>query len=95
VDGGRLDLLADDVGGGGAKLRVPRRYLGQFEVGQILGPSLLALPDIGLPVVHPLVIWKSESAIGVEFLNLTEKQNEMVYKFLFKVERNSVRSLVS
>ena len=95
VDGGRLDLRVDDLGGRGARLKVPRQHRELFEVGQILGPSLLVLPNIGLPIVQPIVKWKSGSAIGIEFIGVTEKQKEMIFKFLFKVERKTVRSLVS
>lgn len=95
VGGGRLDLVVDDLSAGGARLKVPRIHENLFQVGQILGPSLLILSDIGLPVVHPVVKWKSDSAIGVEFLGVTEKQKEMIFKFLFKVERKTVRSLAS
>jgi hypothetical protein len=95
VDGGRLDLQVDDLGGGGARLRVPKQYLNLFQVGQILGPSLLVLPNIGLPVVHPVVKWKNNSAIGVEFMEVTDKQKEMIFKLLFTVERKTVRYSVS
>jgi hypothetical protein len=93
VDGGRLDLKVDDLSAGGARLKVPKTHLDLFEVGQILGPSLLVLTDLGLPVVHPVVKWKSDAAIGVQFLGATEKQKEMIFKFLFTVERKTVRYL--
>ena len=93
VNEGRLDLLVDDLSAGGARLKVPKIHLDLFEVGQILGPSLLVLTDHGLPVVHPVVKWKSHTAIGVEFLGATEKQREMIFKFLFRVERKTVRYL--
>ena len=95
VDGGRLDLLVDDLGGSGARLKVQRKHQDLFQAGQILGPSLLVLPNIGLPVIHPVVKWKSGSAIGIEFVGVTDKQKEMIFKFLFKVERKTVRYLVS
>jgi hypothetical protein len=93
--GGRLDLLVDDLGGGGARLKLPKQHLDLFQVGQILGPSLLVLPNIGLPVVQPIVKWKSAAAIGVEFLGVTDKQKEMIFKLLFQVERKTARYLVS
>jgi c-di-GMP-binding flagellar brake protein YcgR len=92
VDGGRLDLQVDDLSAGGARLKVRKTHLDLFQVGQILGPSLLVL-DLGLPIVHPVVKWKSDCAIGVEFLGATEKQKEMIFKFLFRVERKTVRYL--
>lgn len=95
VGGGRLDLRADDLGGGGARLKVPKEHQALFEAGQILGPSLLVLPNVGLPIVNPVVKWKSASAIGIEFAGASEKQKEMIFKFLFTVERKTVRSLAS
>jgi hypothetical protein len=93
VDGGRLDLQVDDLSAGGARLKVRKEHLDLFQVGQILGPSLLVLTDAGLPIVHPVVIWKSDCAMGVQFLGPTEKQKEMIFKFLFKVERKTVHYL--
>jgi hypothetical protein len=95
VGGGRLDLQADDLGGGGARLKVLRQHLELFEAGQILGPSLLVLPNVGMPIVNPIVKWKNGSAIGIEFEGASEKQKEMIFKFLFTVERKTVRYLVS
>jgi len=93
VDGGRLDLEIDDLSAGGARLNVCQSHIDRFQIGQILGPTLLALTDSGLPVVHPVVIWKSESAIGVQFMGVTERQKEMIFRFLFRVERKTFRYL--
>ena len=93
VDGGRLDLQVDDLSAGGARLLVRKPHLDLFQVGEMLGPTLLPLTDIGLPVVYPVVIWKSDCAIGVEFRGATERQKEMIFKFLFSVERKTVHYL--
>jgi c-di-GMP-binding flagellar brake protein YcgR len=93
MDGGRLDLQVDDLSAGGARLKVRKTHSDLFQVGQILGPTLLALTDLGLPVVHPVVIWKTDNAIGVQFLGITERQKETIFKFLFRVERKTVRYL--
>jgi c-di-GMP-binding flagellar brake protein YcgR len=93
VDGGRLDLQVDDLSAGGARLKVRKAHIDLFQVGQILGPTLLALTDLGLPVLQPVVVWKSDSAIGVQFMGVTERQKEMIFKFLFRVERKTVRYL--
>ena len=93
VDDARLDLQVDDLSAGGARLKVRKAHLDLFQVGQILGPSLLVLTDLGLPIVHPVVKWKSDCAIGVQFLGATEKQKEMIFKFLFRIERKTVRYL--
>jgi hypothetical protein len=90
----RLDLPADDLGGGGARLTLPLHHEDSFKVDDALGPSMLVLPEIGLPVVNPVVRWKSDAAMGVEFIGITEKQRELIYKFLFRVERLTVRHLV-
>jgi c-di-GMP-binding flagellar brake protein YcgR len=93
VDGGRLDLQVDDLSAGGARLKVRKDHLELFQVGQILGPTLLALTDMGLPIVQPVVKWKSDNAIGVQFLGVTEKQKETIFRFLFTLERKTVRYL--
>ena len=93
VDGGRVDLQVDDLSAGGARLKVPKVHLDLFQVGQALSPALLVLTDLGLPIVHPVVKWKSDCAIGVQFLGATEKQKGLIFKFLLGVERKTVRYL--
>ena len=86
VDGIDVDPVVDELGGGGARL-VSSKHFEMFHVGQILGPSILVLEDVGMPVVYPLVKWMSWPVVGVEFQNVTEKDRKMIMNFLFMIER--------
>ena len=90
MDGVDIDPIVDELGGGGARL-VCSRHFDMFYQGQIIGPAVLVLQDIGMPVVYPIVKWKSWPVIGVEFMEMAEKEREMIMKFLFKVERRLVQ----
>ena len=91
MDGINVDPIIDELGGGGARL-VSAKHYEMFYEGQIIGPAVLVLPDEGMPVVYPVVKWKSWPIIGVEFMEITEKDREMILRFLFKVERRMVQS---
>jgi c-di-GMP-binding flagellar brake protein YcgR len=91
MDGVNVDPIIDELGGGGARL-VSAKHFEMFYEGQIIGPAVLVLPDEGMPVVYPVVKWKSWPIVGVEFMEITEKDREMILRFLFKVERRMVQS---
>jgi c-di-GMP-binding flagellar brake protein YcgR len=91
VDGMELDLVVDELGGGGARL-VAGKHLDRFYEGQVLGPAVLVLNDVGRPLIHAVVKWKNSSVVGLEFLAIPEKQKELIFRFLFRVERKSVRA---
>jgi len=90
MDGIDIDPIVDELGGGGARL-VCSKHFDMFYEGQLIGPAVLVLQDVGMPVVYPVVKWKSWPVIGVEFMDMTEKEKEMVIKFLFRVERKIVQ----
>jgi hypothetical protein len=90
IDGVNIDPIVDELGGGGARLVCSKHY-DMFYEGQMLGPAVLVLQDIGMPVVYPVVKWKSWPVIGVEFMDMLEKEREQIIKFLFKVERKIVQ----
>jgi hypothetical protein len=90
LEGMSVDPIVDELGGGGARL-VSARHYDLFEVGQMIGPAVLVLPDEGMPVVYPRVKWKDWPIIGVEFVDITEKEHEMIMRFLFKIERHRVQ----
>jgi hypothetical protein len=94
VGGVHLDPIVDELGGGGARL-MSAKHFDRFYEGQILGPAVLVLQDVGMPVVYPVVKWRNFPIIGVEFLGIEDKEREMILRFLFKVERRSVRSPVA
>lgn len=90
MDGVDIDPIVDELGGGGARL-VSSKHFEMFYEGQMIGPAVLVLQDVGMPVVYPVVKWKSWPVIGVEFKDMSEKEREMIIKFLFRVERKIVQ----
>lgn len=86
MEGLDIDPIVDELGGGGARLVSPK-YYDFFYVGQLIGPAVLVLQDEGMPVVYPVVKWKNWPVIGLEFMKISEKDREMIMRFLFKVER--------
>jgi c-di-GMP-binding flagellar brake protein YcgR len=91
MDGVNIDPVIDELGGGGARLVCAKHFDSFFE-GQAIGPAVLVLPDLGMPVVYPVVRWKDWPTIGVEFLDMLDKNQEMILRFLFKVERRMTQS---
>ena len=91
MDGVNIDPVVDELGGGGARLVSAKNYE-MFYEGQLIGPAVLVLPDEGMPVVYPVVKWKTWPVIGVEFMEIAENDREMILRFLFKVERRMVQS---
>ena len=90
MDGQNVDPIVDELGGGGARL-VSAKHYDMFYEGQVIGPAVLVLQDEGMPVVYPVVKWKSWPVIGVEFMQISDKDREMILRFLFKVERRMVQ----
>ena len=90
IDGIDVDPIVDELGGGGARLVCAKHYE-RFYVGQIAGPAVLVLQDEGMPVVYPVVKWKSWPVIGVEFMAIPDKDRETILRFLFKIERRLVQ----
>src|SRR5439155_12557355 len=79
MDGVNIDPIVDELGGGGARL-VSSKHFDMFYEGQLIGPAVLVLQDIGMPVVYPVVKWKSWPIIGVQFMEMSEKDREMILK---------------
>ena len=73
LDGVHIDPIVDELGGGGARL-VSSKHYDRFYEGQILGPSVLVLDSVGMPVVYPVVKWKNFPGIGIEFMDISEKE---------------------
>ncbi len=90
MDGINIDPIVDELGGGGARL-VCAKHFDRFYEGQMIGPAVLVLQDEGMPVVYPVVKWKSWPVVGVEFMEMNEKEREMIMRFLFKIERRMVQ----
>ena len=90
VDGVNVDPLADELGAGGARFVATKAY-DQLYQGQMLGPAVLLLPDVGMPVVYPVVRWMSYPRIGVQFVDMSEKNKEMIFRFMFGIERKMIQ----
>jgi c-di-GMP-binding flagellar brake protein YcgR len=90
MDGVDIDPIVDELGGGGARL-VCAKHFEHFYEGQLIGPAVLVLQDVGMPVLYPVVKWKSWPVVGVEFMEVSDKDREMILRFLFKVERRLVQ----
>jgi hypothetical protein len=86
MDGINIDPIVDELGGGGARL-ICAKYFDRFYEGQIVGPAVLMLPDEGMPVVYPVVKWKNWPVVGVEFMAIASKEQEMILRFLLRIER--------
>ena len=91
MDGIDVDPVIDELGGGGARLLCSKHF-DRFYEGQLIGPAVLVLQDVGMPVVYPVVKWKSWPVIGVEFIETTEKDREQIFRFLFRIERKMLQS---
>ncbi len=90
MDGVDIDPIVDELSAGGARL-VSSKHYDRFVEGQVVGPAVLVLQDVGVPVVYPIVKWKSWPVIGVEFLELSEKDQELIFRFIFKLQRKLIQ----
>ena len=90
MDGIDIDPIVDELGGGGARLLCSKHYE-KFYEGQLIGPAVLVLKDVGTPVVYPIVKWKAWPVVGIEFIEIAEKEREMIIRFLFRVQRKKLQ----
>ena len=90
IEGENIDPLIDELGAGGARFASAHHY-GEYYKGQMLGPAVLLLPDLGMLVVYPVVRWMSYPRIGVEFADIDEKNREVIFRFMFRSERKMVQ----
>ncbi len=90
IDGDNIDPIVDELGAGGARFFTTDHY-DQFYKDQVLGPAVLVLPDVGMPVVYPVVKWMSYPTIGVAFADIDDKDRELVFRFMFRTERKIVQ----
>ncbi len=90
LEGDNIDPIADELGAGGVRFMAPQHY-DRFYKGQMLGPAVLVLPETGMPVVYPVVRWLSYPRVGVQFVDIDDKHREMIFRFMFRVERKLVQ----
>jgi hypothetical protein len=87
--GGEINLPVTELGGGGARLLCYqcRRDFDTWYSGHSLGPSVLMLPETGMHEVQPVIRWKKWPVVGVQFMDLADKDRADIFRFLLKLER--------
>ena len=90
VDNLNIDPVVDELSAGGVRLMCSKHFDRLYE-GQILGPAMLVIREIGTPVVYPVVRWKKHPHVGIEFMNISDKDQEKIYRFLFDLERKMIQ----
>jgi hypothetical protein len=90
IDGEAVDPILDELGANGARF-ASTAHFDKFYEGQTLGPSVLVLPEIGMPIVYPVIRWVSYPRIGIEFHDIEGKDREVICRLMFAMERQIVR----
>ena len=90
IDAESIDPIVDELAAGGVRF-FATEHCHSFYKGQVLGPAVLVLPDVGMPVVYPVVKWMSYPTIGVEFADIDNKNRGLVFRFMFCTERKIVQ----
>lgn len=99
IDGTEAEFKVDELSIGGARLIIARHF-DCLEVGEVFGPTTLVLEDADEEQgqeaneinVTFVVKWKRWPHLGIEFRNLSPRNREAIYRFLFKVQRHLIRS---
>ena len=89
-DDTKIAPVVDELGIGGARL-MSVKYFDRFYEGQLLGPGTLPLEDFGTISVAAVVKWKTFPQIGIEFVDMTDREREKLFRYLFKVSRRAIR----
>ena len=86
---GEIILPVVELGGGGARLLCSKfkQHFEKLFVGHSLGPSHLVLPQKEMHEVNPVIRWKKWPVVGVQFMDLPDKDRGDIFRFLFKLER--------
>jgi len=90
-DDTRIAPVVDELGIGGARL-MSVKHFDRFYEGQLLGPGTLPLEDFGTISIAAVVKWKTFPQIGLEFVDLKHREREKLFRYLFKVSRQAIRS---
>jgi len=81
VDGVDIEPTVEELDRGNASF-ISTKHFDTFYEGQMIGPAVLSLQDEGMTVVYPVVKSKNWPAIHVEFMNISEKDRDMISRFL-------------
>jgi hypothetical protein len=90
MDETKVNPVIDELGIGGARLMSVKHY-DRFYEGQCLGPGTLPLDGIGTVSVSAVVKWKTFPHIGIEFVDIGEREREKLFRYLFKISRQAIR----
>ena len=90
-----INLPVTELGGGGVRLLCYKcqQFFDGFYVGQSLRHSVLMLGEEGIHDVEPVIKWKKWPCIGVQFINLSDKDRAGIFKHLFKLERKKLKQM--
>jgi len=91
IDEETLSTVVDEIGILGARL-MSVKHFDRFCEGQWLGSCILFLEDIGTVDVSATVKWKNFPRIGIEFGEMTASDQNKLFRFLFKISRQTIRT---
>jgi c-di-GMP-binding flagellar brake protein YcgR len=93
--GAKISLLVTEIGGGGAQIlcRKCEQFFDDFDAGQFLGKCVLILREQGMVEVEPVIRWKQWPVIGVQFIDLSDKDRAQIFRFLFELERKKIKRM--
>ena len=91
IDDTEIDPVVVELAPDGARLKCVKHF-DLFYEGQILGPAILELDESSTPV-YAAVKWKRWPEIGVEFLEMSQGDRERIFRFLFRIQRQNIRSV--
>jgi c-di-GMP-binding flagellar brake protein YcgR len=90
MDEVKVSPIIDELGIGGARL-MSVKHFDRFLEGERIGPATFPIDDLGTLTVFAIVKWKRWPQIGVEFVDMTEMEIERLFRYVFKVHRQSIR----
>jgi hypothetical protein len=88
LEGEKVDPVVEELGAGGARF-LSTHHHDKFYEGQVLGPAVLLLPEIGMTVVYPVVRWLRYPQVGIEFADMNDRDRELVSRFMFRPDGRS------
>jgi c-di-GMP-binding flagellar brake protein YcgR len=90
-----LTLPVTELGGGGAQIlcRLFEESFDELHVGQSLGKCVLMLREQGTLQVEPFIRWKKWPVIGVQFVDLSDKDRAQIFRCLFELERKQIKRM--
>jgi len=85
-----LTPLVDELGIGGARL-ISVKHFDCFYEGQVLEAGTLPLEANVTINLSAVVRWKKFPRIGIQFVEMAEREKDRLFGYLFKASRQSIR----